>query len=206
MDGFVLCLVQRNNPTLVVWWLVFGVIMIIKTYIFSHFRISADISVLLILAIIKIWLYSYTAQMLSFGYAHWPWENCQENCFFNKIQDGRQITCYSWELELLHRFVPRKQLTLDICWLHFSVILTSHFYVVYIKKLVTMLYFSIIDVFWLLNLCGAGGGASFAPQANLVEIVFFLSAILCYGIYTCWQRTTKWRLSSWPQNNLISEP
>ena len=31
------------------------------------------------------------------------------------------------------------------------------------KKLVTVLYFSIINV-----LCGAGGDASFAPQANLV--------------------------------------
>ena len=36
------------------------------------------------------------------------------------------------------------------------------------KKLVTVLYFSIINVFWLLNLCGAGGDASSAPQANLV--------------------------------------
>ena len=33
----------------------FFVIMIIKTYIFLFFRILADISVLLILAIIKIW-------------------------------------------------------------------------------------------------------------------------------------------------------
>ena len=53
--------------------------------------------------------------------------------FFNKIQDGWQITCYSEELELLHRFVPRKQLTLAICWLDFGVILTSHFHVVYIQ-------------------------------------------------------------------------
>ena len=36
------------------------------------------------------------------------------------------------------------------------------------KNLVTVLYFSIINVVWLLNLCGAGGDASFAPQANLV--------------------------------------
>ena len=43
----------------------------------------------------------------------------------------------------------------------------SHFYVVYIKILVTVLYFSIINVFWLLNLCGAGGDAISAPQANL---------------------------------------
>ena len=34
--------------------------------------------------------------------------------------------------------------------------------------MMTVLYFSIINVFWLLNLCGAGGDASFAPQANLV--------------------------------------
>ena len=53
--------------------------------------------------------------------------------FFNKIQDGRQIICYSEELELLHRFVPRKQLTLAICWLDFGVILTSYFHVVYMK-------------------------------------------------------------------------
>ena len=51
-------------------------------------------------------------------------------------------------------------------------ILTSHFYVVYIKKLVTVLYFSIINVFYLLDLCGAGGDASFAPQANLVSSVY----------------------------------
>ena len=104
------------------------------------FRILADISVLLILAIIK---YSYTAEMLFFGYAHWPWENCQENCFsffifFNKIQDDWRITCYSRELELFHWFVPRKHLTLDICWLYFGVILISNFCVVYIKKLVTL--------------------------------------------------------------------
>ena len=33
------------------------------------------------------------------------------------------------------------------------------------KNLVTVLYFSIINV-----LCGAGGDASFAPQANLVNL------------------------------------
>ena len=36
------------------------------------------------------------------------------------------------------------------------------------KKLVTVLYFSIIN-----GLCGAGGDASFAPQANLVLNCFF---------------------------------
>ena len=46
----------------------------IKNFFFCFFRILADISFLLILAIIKIWSYSYTAQILSFrfGYAHWP--------------------------------------------------------------------------------------------------------------------------------------
>ena len=34
------------------------------------------------------------------------------------------------------------------------------------------MYFYIINVFWLLNLCEAGGDASFAPQANLVQCVF----------------------------------
>ena len=55
LHGFVSCLVQRKNPTLDVRRF-FGVIMIlIKTDIFLRFRIIADISVLLILAIIKIW-------------------------------------------------------------------------------------------------------------------------------------------------------
>ena len=34
------------------------------------------------------------------------------------------------------------------------------------KKIVTVVYFSIINVFWLLNLCGAGGDASFAPRGK----------------------------------------
>ena len=41
-------------------------------------------------------------------------------------------------------------------------------------NLVTVLYFFIINVFCLLNLYGAGGDASFAPQANLV---FYLLSI-----------------------------
>ena len=36
------------------------------------------------------------------------------------------------------------------------------------KKMVTVLYFSIIILFWLLILCEAGGDESFTPQANLV--------------------------------------
>ena len=40
------------------------------------------------------------------------------------------------------------------------------------KNLVTVLYFSIINV-----LCGAGGDASFAPQANLVRFQFCLACL-----------------------------
>ena len=43
-----------------------------KNLYFLPFKILADISVLLILAIMNIWYYSYTAQMVSFGYAHLP--------------------------------------------------------------------------------------------------------------------------------------
>ena len=56
---------------------------------FLRFMMLADISVLLILAITKIWLHSYTAQMLSFGYAHWHLEDCQENCFSFIQQNSR---------------------------------------------------------------------------------------------------------------------
>ena len=38
--------------------------------------------------------------------------------------------------------------------------------------MVTVLYFSIINVFWLLNLCAEGGHASFATQTNLVTYCF----------------------------------
>ena len=47
------------------------------------------------------------------------------------------------------------------------------------KKLVTVLYFSIINVFSLLNLCGAGGDANFASQANLVSRII-LRVFSCY--------------------------
>ena len=44
------------------------------------------------------------------------------------------------------------------------------------KKIMTVLYFSIIIVFWLLNLCGVGGDARFAPHAYLVcSLVTFLT-------------------------------
>ena len=71
---------------------------------------------------------------------------------------------------LLHRFVPRKQLTLAIImligfWCDSDITLLCGLH----KPLVTVLYFSIINV-----LCGAGGDASFAPQANLVSNVLII--------------------------------
>ena len=44
-----------------------------------------------------------------------------------------------------------------------------------------VLYFSVINVFWLLNLWGAGGDANFAPQANLVffKIFRFSKHVMC---------------------------
>ena len=141
-------------------------VMIIKTYIFSTFH---DFSWYFSFAHfdyyqnLVIWLYSSNLIfcVCSVALRKKSGELFFFFLFFNKIQDGRRITCYSEELELLHRFVSRKQLTLVICWLDFGVILKSHFHI--FKNLVTVLYFSIINV-----LCGAGGDASFAPQANLV--------------------------------------
>ena len=183
LHGFVLCLVQRKNPTLVLCWLVFGVIMILKTYIFYILGFQ------LIFQFCSFWLLSKYGKIVIqlkcylLGMLTGP-EKIGGRIvfhFWNKIQDGRRITCYSQELELLHRFVRRMQLTLDICWLHFGVILTSHFYVVYIKILVTVLYFSIINVFWLLNLCGAGGDAISAPQANLALTFIYGDSLDSWG-------------------------
>ena len=85
---------------------------------------------------------------------------------------------------------------------HFSVILTSHsdmmmkFWcdsdIAYLrglqKKIVIVLYFSIINVFWLLNVFGVGGDASFAPQANLCSESYLLFDLWdingSLGVYT----------------------
>ena len=50
-----ICFMFGKDLTLDVNWKAFGVILIIKTQIFLRFSILADNSVLLILAIIKIW-------------------------------------------------------------------------------------------------------------------------------------------------------
>ena len=84
-----------------------------------------------------------------------------------KIQDGSHVTLKSCS-RAASLICSKESNYPQHMLITFGVILPSHFYVVYIKKLVTVLYFSIINVFWLLNLCGVGEDASFAPQANLV--------------------------------------
>ena len=70
----------------------------IKAMIFLHFKISPDISVLFILAIIKIWRFS---------------------AFSTKSKMAANILCRSLELEPLPGsvlcLVQRNNLTLDVC-------------------------------------------------------------------------------------------
>ena len=85
-------------------------------------------------------------------------------------QNSKRITCYSEELELFHRF---KEATypghmLIRFWCDSESIFSRGLH----KNLVTVLYFSIINV-----LCGAGGDAIFAPQANLVSSFIYTTKI-----------------------------
>ena len=167
--GFDLCLVQRNNPTLNMCWLVFCVIMIIKTYIFLLFSILADISVLLILAIIKInliiWLYSpkFIFYVCSVALRK------KVFLFFFFQQNSRWLTN--------HMLLWRAWTASPICskeatypghmlirfWCDSDITFARGLH----KNSVTVLYLSIFNV-----LCGAGGDASFASQANLVFSCF----------------------------------
>ena len=71
------------------------------------------------------------------------------------------------------------------------------------KNLVTVLYFSIINV-----LCGAGGDASFAPQANLVISWYWLTEPTAEGscqqliaIFDQWSVVLKW--NEWGFRSLL---
>ena len=141
--------------------------MIIKTYIFLLFRILADISVLFTMV---IWLYSsnFIFYVCSVALRKKSGEMFFFFNFCNKIQDGRRITCYSEELEQ-HSPICSKEATypghmLIRFWCDSAITFSSGLH----KNLVTVLYFFIINV-----LCGAGGDASFAPQARLVLMVTF---------------------------------
>ena len=86
--------------------------------------------------------------------------------FFNKIQDGAD-----------HMLLSRARTASPICskeatypghmlirfWCDSDITVSRGLH----ENLVTVLYFSISNV-----LCEAGGDASFAPQANLVDILF----------------------------------
>ena len=147
--GFVSSLVQKNNPTLDVCWLVFCVIMIIKTYIFFTFE---DFSWYFSFAHfgyyqnLVIWLYSSNFIFCVCSVA------LRKKSFFQ--QNSRWLTNHmllkeaTYPGHMLIRF-----------WCDSDIIFSRRLH----KNLVTVLYFSIIKV-----LCGAGGDASFAPQANLV--------------------------------------
>ena len=110
--------------------------------------------------------------MLPFGYAYRPLENCQEKSFsffiFStkfKTADESYVTlkglnCFTDLLQGSN--LPWTYLghMLILFWCDSSITFLRGLH----KKLVTVMYFSIIDVFWLLNLCRAGGDSSFAGK------------------------------------------
>ena len=100
-----------------------------------------------------------------------------------KMADESHVTLQS--LNCFSDLFQGSNLSWNVDYIRIGVILTSYFCVVYIQKLVTVLYLSIINVFWLLNLFGAGGDASFAPQANLV-----LFRTITYVLTTTWVLNT----------------
>ena len=125
-------------------WLVFGVILIIKTMIFLRFRILADNSVLFILAIIKICVISFHVVFLVFL------------SFFSKIQDGRQnpmslskAWTASWFVSCL---VQRNNPNLDVCRLVFCVnmIIKTSFFLVFrvLAYISVLLILTIIKIWW----------------------------------------------------------
>ena len=154
LHGFVSCFVQRNNPTLDVCWWAFCVIMIIKTYIFFTFK---DFS--WYFSFCSFWLFSKFGNMViqpKFDLL------CMLSGPEKKVRRIVSLLSFfqqnsRWPTN--HMLLWRAWTASPICSKEATVILNSN--------LVTVLYFSIINV-----LCGAGGDASFAPQANLVQFKF----------------------------------
>ena len=105
----------------------------------------------------------------------WPWENCQENCF--------PFFIFSTKCKMADEsHVTLKSLNCFTDWFWGSNTYPGHMLIRFwcdsditflrrLHKLVTVVYFSLINVFWLLNLCGVGGDASFANLV-LVTVVF----------------------------------
>ena len=110
--------------------------------------------------------------MLSFGYAHWPWENCQENCFvffifFSNLRWPMNHMLLSWTASpICSKGATHPGHMLITFWCDPDITFLRGLH----KKIgdITVFFYIIINVFWLLNLCGASGDVSFAPQANLV--------------------------------------
>ena len=162
--------------------IIYCVIMIIKTYICLLFRILADISVLLIMANCQnlvIWLYSsnFIFCMLS-----GPEKKVRRIVFFSFFQqNSRWLTNHmllwrAWTASPIcskEATYPGHMLIRFWCDSYITFSRGLH------KNLVTVLYFSIINV-----LCGAGGDASFAPQANLVMVLIILCVI---SVFIFWR-------------------
>ena len=108
-------------------------------------------------------------------YAHWSLENYQQHgfSFFSFFQQNSR-----WPMN--HMLLSRAWTASPICseeatypgytrfWCDSDITFLRGLH----QKLVTVLYFSIMNVFWVLNLCGADGDASFVPQANLVFFIY----------------------------------
>ena len=72
------------------------------------------------------------------------------------------------------------------------------------KNLMTALYFSIINV-----LCGAGGDASFAPQANLVLCLFLLAYFAFFQTQDIFVKISQQLKKKWEedsQNSFLMRP
>ena len=98
-------------------------------------------------------------------YAQWLWEKSQENCFsffiFSRWLTNHMLLWWAWSASLIcskEATYPGHMLIRFWCDSDITFSRGLH------KNLVTVLYFSIINV-----LCGVSGDASFAPQANLVQ-------------------------------------
>ena len=170
LHGFVSCLVQRNNPTLDVCWLVFCVITILKTYICLLFRISVYFSVLLILANYQNFVILLYNCMLSS-----PEKKVRRivSLFSFFQQNSRWLTnMLLWRAWTASQICSKESTDpghmLIRFWCDSEITFSRGLH----KNLVTVLYFSIINV-----LCGAGGDASFALQANLEYLLSFWKII-----------------------------
>ena len=153
LHGFVSCLVQRNNPTLDVCWLVFCVIMIIKTFFYF-------LGFLLIFQFCLFWLLSKFGNMVI-----WLYSSFYLLCMLigPEKKSGEMFFCFFFQQNSRwptnHMLLRRAWTASPICskeatcpghmliriWCDSDITFSHCLH----KNLVTVLYFSIINV-----LCG----------------------------------------------------